>query len=139
MPRAVQIDATGLPDDVPMKLRTLARACFPDGSVSVAGLRLEARAGRLDIYKVAGVEMSTKAAIRQMVERCRVQSPPPASGSVQARATEPPSGASSTGEAARAQAALLAKLQRRRPALRPTSPRSASPRGSRNVVPIRPS
>ena len=68
-------------DDSPIRLDVAAALAFPDGTMKVAGLRREAARGRLAITRIAGKDYTTLAAIRDMIEKCRVQPKEPASGS----------------------------------------------------------
>src|SRR5687768_9607196 len=59
--------------DTPMRLAKAARLAFPDGSMTVAGLRKEAKRGRLIIERIAGRDYVTLQAIERMREKCRVE------------------------------------------------------------------
>ena len=56
-----------------LRLETAARAAFPDGSIKANGLRREAAAGHLVIYRIAGKDFTTLADIEGMKKQCRVQ------------------------------------------------------------------
>jgi hypothetical protein len=56
-----------------LRLETAARVAFPDGSVKASGLRTEAAAGHLTIYRIAGKDFTTLADIEGMKKQCRVQ------------------------------------------------------------------
>ena len=53
--------------DTPIRLATAVRIAFPDGGMTVSGLRSEARKGRLVISRVAGKDFVTLAAIDAML------------------------------------------------------------------------
>ena len=67
---------TGVPNTDPntmLRLETAARTAFPDGSIKASGLRREAAAGHLAIYRIAGKDFTTLADIEGMKKQCRVQ------------------------------------------------------------------
>lgn len=107
--------------DAPLRLRDAARIAFPPDQVTgrptmtESGLRREAAAGRLTIWRVAGKDFTSLAAIREMLEKCRVETQSPVSGSerscVQTRAASRPlSGSSATLDAGTKQLALAAAM-----------------------------
>lgn len=63
----------------PLRLDVAARIAFPDGSMTVKGLRKERDRERLTTEIIAGKEYTTLANIEQMRELCRVQAKAPAS------------------------------------------------------------
>lgn len=90
-------------DDEPM---TLAEACCIvfRGAIKPATLRAEAARGNLVIERIGRRDFVTRAAIREMRERCRVQQREPASGTTRSQV-------SGTSETAQQSAALVAALQ----------------------------
>jgi hypothetical protein len=61
-------------DDVPLPLAEAAARFFgPNSKFSAASLRCEARHGRLVIHRVAGKNCTTMRALREMMEKCRVE------------------------------------------------------------------
>lgn len=62
------------------RLEKIVAECFPDGSVTVAALRREIQKGRLDAWRLAGKDMTTKDAVARMLEKCRVKPARRASG-----------------------------------------------------------
>src|ERR1700730_2190809 len=104
--------------DTPLRLGIAAALAFPDGSVTAAGLRREARRGRLVIERVAGKDYTTLGNIERMREICRVQAKAPdstfgprdATPSATSPITQP--GSSEMVDATFSQAALQMKLQR---------------------------
>ena len=68
--------AATVPDNVdpnhPIMLEAAARLAFPDGSMTVSGLRNEIRKGNLRASKLAGRMYVTLNDIQQMRERCKV-------------------------------------------------------------------
>jgi hypothetical protein len=58
--------------DTPLRLTEAAKIAFPRGGMSAAGLRREAKRGRLVIARVAGKDFTTLNHIKQMVELCHV-------------------------------------------------------------------
>src|SRR5262245_55166930 len=57
--------------DTPLRLKTAVRLAFPDGGMSVSGLRREAAKGHLEIETIAGKQFTTLSAIQEMRKRCR--------------------------------------------------------------------
>ena len=60
--------------DTPIRLATAVRMAFPDGGMTVSGLRREAARGRLVIRRVAGKDFTTLREIQDMLDACVVQS-----------------------------------------------------------------
>src|SRR6266446_6029844 len=63
--------------DAPLRLSIAAKLAFPDGSMTVSGLRREAARGRLRIERIAGKDFTTLDEIKRMRELCRVQAKEP--------------------------------------------------------------
>ena len=59
-------------DDTPLRLAEAAKIAFPYGGMTAAGLRREAKRGRLVIERVAGKDFTTLGHIERMRELCRV-------------------------------------------------------------------
>jgi hypothetical protein len=57
--------------ETPLRLKTAVRLAFPDGGMSVSGLRREAAKGHLAIETIAGKQFTTLNAIREMRKQCR--------------------------------------------------------------------
>jgi hypothetical protein len=60
-------------DDDPITL-TAATKLWPEAKLTVSTLRAEANRGRLDIFRIGRRQYTTLQAMRDMVERCRVES-----------------------------------------------------------------
>lgn len=58
--------------DAPLRLSIAAKLAFPDGSMTISGLRREAARGRLRIERIAGKDFTTLDEIKRMRELCRV-------------------------------------------------------------------
>jgi hypothetical protein len=71
------VDVGNVPRDAPIRLSTAARLAFPDGAMTVSGLRREALRGRLVVERIAGKDFTTLANIDHMRELCRVQTREP--------------------------------------------------------------
>src|SRR3954465_10040925 len=87
--------------DAPLRLSVAAKVAFPDGSMSVSGLRREAARGRLVIERIAGKDFTTLANIERMRQLCRVPEKVPACGAAlpvaeTAASSRTPSGSSGT-------------------------------------------
>src|SRR5262245_13362585 len=57
--------------ETPLRLKTAVRLAFPDGGMTVSGLRREAAKGHLAIEKIAGKQFTTLNAIQEMLKQCR--------------------------------------------------------------------
>lgn len=99
----------------PLRLSTAASLAFPDGSMSVTGLRGEAAKGRLRIEKIAGRLFTTLEAIEEMRELCRVAPNPLASTSDIERVVRPSMSSSIVDLRSAQAAALIASERRKRP------------------------
>lgn len=66
------VELGDVPRDAPLRLSVAAKIAFPDGSMTVSGLRREAGRGRLRIERIAGKDFTTLSAIDEMRELCRV-------------------------------------------------------------------
>ena len=105
--------------DAPLRLSTAAALAFPDGTMTVSGLRREVIRGRLVVERIAGKDFTTLANIDRMRELCRVQVKEPGSiGAKHDTAAESsppkPSGSSKTAAAISPQDALRARLKESR-------------------------
>src|SRR5215469_17515724 len=78
--------------DTPLRLGVAAALAFPDGSMTVAGLRRESTRGRLIIERIAGKDYTTLASIDLMRQSCRVETGVHICGSVRSGATRQGSG-----------------------------------------------
>ncbi|VVT04746.1 hypothetical protein [Rhizobium sp. EC-SD404] len=58
---------------VPYRLADIVPIAFPNGGMTVNGLRNEVRKGRLDVYLIAGKHFTTLADIEEMKKRCVVR------------------------------------------------------------------
>ncbi len=105
-------------EDESMTLVEAVSVFFPHGPLTLSSFRTEIAAGRLEVARVAGKDLTTPRAIRKMVTPCRAVKPSrPASGT----APTPTPGSSSTGNGKSAQAAAAKTLTERRKRLKPTS------------------
>src|SRR5580698_2589610 len=107
--------------DAPLRLSVAAKLAFPDGSMTVSGLRREAARGRLHVERIAGKDYTTLEAIKRMRELCRLSAKE--LGSTNGRhdietenSSANPSGSSKMGLAISPQDALRARLKQSRPA-----------------------
>ncbi len=104
---------------VPLRLAVAAKVAFPDGSMTAAGLRNEAKKGRLIIERIANKDYTTLDAIARMRELYRVQAKVLGSTSEKPATKErklsaKPCGSSRTVTAISPQDALRARLKRSR-------------------------
>jgi hypothetical protein len=124
--------------DTMLRLKTAAALAFPDGSMSAAGLRREAEAGRLTIYRIANKHFTTLTDIQEMKDKCRVQAKGQGSISPRRKGTDDGSGSSGTVNKTSALDAFKATAQKLRKNLRPTSPASTTQKPhSATVTPIK--
>lgn len=61
-----------LSENTPLRLDAAVKAAFPNGGITVTGLRSEIAKGRLEVELIAGKLFTTLGAIARMRERCRV-------------------------------------------------------------------
>jgi hypothetical protein len=133
--------------DTPMPLEMAARAAFPDGAMTVSGLRNEIRKGNLEASKVAGRIWTTLNNIKRMMERCSIFGAGDGARERNSICANPNDraaqgdGSYSTPRQAddassKAQAHLSQIAQRLRKPSRPTLPKSTSPTSGK-VVPIK--
>ena len=59
-------------EETPLRLDAAVKAAFPNGGITVTGLRSEIAKGRLEVELIAGKLFTTLGAIARMRERCRV-------------------------------------------------------------------
>lgn len=71
-----QPDEDGPDPNAPMRLKDIIPIAFPCGGISPAGLRREAKRGRLKLMRIAGKDFTTLAAIEEMQRRCVVEPGP---------------------------------------------------------------
>jgi hypothetical protein len=105
----------------PVRLKTAAELAFPDGSMTVSGLRKEAKRGRLVIERIAGKDYTTLRNIELMRKLCRVDQKDPISGGERnvapaAKSSARGLGSSSTTGSNTPRDALLARLEKRKSA-----------------------
>lgn len=122
--------------DKPLRLAAAAAEAFPDGSMTVSGLRREIARGRLVIERVAGKDYTTLAEIDRMRELCRLTAKVRISGSGRSESTTlassgGPSGSFETATAEKALAALDTTLQALKARSKSISPRSTPMRRRR--------
>lgn len=104
--------------DTPLRLATAAKIAFPDGSLTVSGLRREIERGTLVIEIIAGKMYTTLHNIEEMRRLCRVQAKVPVSTSNPSVEPETevsgsdPAGSSATAQETSAQGALRRKLEK---------------------------
>lgn len=119
--KMLELASLKVPPAAPLRLGLAAAIGFPDGSMTVSGLRREAKRGNLTIEVIAGKQYVTLAAIEEMRLRCRAQSNRPDFGFVlreRGETEEPlaPSGSYLTAENTSPRDALLAKIEKRKSA-----------------------
>jgi hypothetical protein len=80
--------ATEITDDTPLRLKEAAEIAFPNGGMTVHGLRRENKRGRLDISRIANKDYTTLGNIRRMIELCHVKPNHQDSGNARSAATQ---------------------------------------------------
>src|SRR5690606_41950036 len=115
-------------EDEPMTLEEACRLVFR-GAIRPATLRAEAARGNLVLERIGRRDFVTRAALREMREKCRVQRREPASGSTRRPAT----GSSETDRSSVAQAAALRSAR----ALRENSANTSSKSTNRRPTVVR--
>ena len=106
----VDCDPQPFDSDAPLRLSVAAKLAFPDGSMTVSGLRREAARGRLRIERIANKDFVTLAEIKRMRELCRV---PPSEQGTEASPINTPVPAKTEADVS-AQDALRARLKQTR-------------------------
>src|SRR6516165_5367405 len=122
-------------DDEAMTLPEAVAVFYPDGPLTLSTLRTAARAGQLAVARVAGKNLTTPKAMRELVKPCRAKRDEsrshPDFGC--APMTEP--GSSSTGAGKSAQAAAKQRLKQLRTRSRPISAPGIN-QPSASVIPL---
>ena len=136
MRRPARVTQAEIDEGTPLRLSDAAALAFPQGGMTVCGLRREAARGRLAIMRVAGKDYTTLAAIKDMLEKCRVPPKAPDYGFAPpaeigpAPSSRAPAGSSSTAAGRSAQDAVREKLialKERSPTISPpNTPRSGA-------------
>lgn len=65
-------DLSNISPTSPLRLEVAARLAFPDGSITIRGLRRQIARGRLAYEVIAGKHYTTLADIDEMRKRCRI-------------------------------------------------------------------
>jgi hypothetical protein len=118
--------------DTPLRLSEALALAFPNGGMTVSGLRRERDKGRLLVERIAGREFTTLAAIQRMRELCRSEARDLDCGSSppDRNKTAAPSGLSETAKSSVALALARDKVEKLK-GLSPTTslqnPRSRAP------------
>jgi hypothetical protein len=128
-------------DTSPLRLGLAAAMAFPDGTMTAAGLRREAKRGNLAVTRIAGKDYTTLADIKEMMEKCRVQPKEHVSGSVppgvrRDASPMPRPGSSSMPGANTPLASALMAVERLKNRSLTTSPENTNQSGG-TVTPIR--
>ena len=70
------VEAIAVHRDAPLRLSRAVELAFPEGGMTVSGLRREIARGRLEVERIAGKDFVTLAGIDLMRSRCRVAASP---------------------------------------------------------------
>lgn len=119
--------------DEPVLLSRALGLFFPHGGMTISALRTEARKGRLDVMRIAGKDWTTARAIKEMMDRCRVERSPRALNSAPNQTAEG-SGSSETANCIDEQDALRIRLQTPNSRFANTSPTKRARPTHQNVV-----
>lgn len=98
-------DSIDWTDETPLRLKAAVEKAFPQGGITISGLRREGQRGRLVIEQIAGKDFTTLRAIADLRKLCRVRRPSPRSANPNAL------GLCETDLARRSLDAALAKLR----------------------------
>jgi hypothetical protein len=124
-----------------LRLAVAVELAFPGAGMKVSALRREAARGHLAIYRIAGKDFTTLAAIEKMRTLCLVQAKEPTSGSEKQDQTNPDAlakpqdGSSKTADANLALAAARESVKKLKEGLAPTSPQNTRRRGGNVISP----
>ncbi len=80
------VEAIAVHRDAPLRLSRAVELAFPEGGMTVSGLRREITRGRLEVERIAGKDFVTLAGIDLMRERCRVVAVPQAPAAIASQA-----------------------------------------------------
>ncbi|MEJ2229215.1 MAG: hypothetical protein P8Y67_13520 [Alphaproteobacteria bacterium] len=111
------------------RLAEAIKKFFPNGGITKSSLRNEARAGRLEIIRIANKDFVTEEAIRAMLEKCVWQEKSNHHGSIcatEVKKAEHQPGSSVMERGLLAQAALLRTLQEPNAPSKTTLPKNSS-------------
>jgi hypothetical protein len=128
--------------DTPLRLETAVELAFPDGGMTVSGLRREAEKHRLVIETIAGKQFVTLNEIKAMREKCRDNQKAQGFGSSRSGEKMESSasgqhGSSGTERIRSAQAALEETARRLNERSAGTSPKNTSPQNNATVTRLR--
>src|SRR6266852_5979434 len=73
MTRHPSTELADIAPNTPIRLKRAATLAFPDGSMTISGLRKEIKRGTLEFERIAGKDYTTLANIERMRELCRVE------------------------------------------------------------------
>ena len=121
-------DPATIDRNAPLRLARAVQLAYPEGGMTVSGLRREIARGRLEVERTAGKDFVTLASIERMREQCRVQSSPRDSGSARPVMAARPSTSSSMVDLSVARASALKIAQKLRKPLQGTSATSTTQR-----------
>jgi hypothetical protein len=134
---------TAIGVDVPLRLAQAARIAFPQGGMTVSGLRREAARNRLVIELIAGKQFTTLRHIEHMRLLCRANPKEQGSGLSQksvtatARSSVAPLGASETDRAKSARDALELTARGLKKPSASTSQQNTKSHASAAVIPLK--
>jgi hypothetical protein len=134
-PQQKEIDLSAIGPNTPLRLSVAARLAYPDGSMTVSGLRVMIARGLLESELTANKVYVTLGDIEQMRAQCRENRKGRVSTSGNAEG-EDRSGSSSTDQSKSALAAAQAIGAELRKPSPPTSAKSTSPTGE-TVIQLR--
>src|SRR5947207_5267283 len=125
--------------DTPLRLSEALKLAFPNGGMTVSGLRRERDRGRLAVERIAGKEFTTLADIERMRALCRSEAKARDCGSSPAdpSATSAPCGSSATEDANTALALARAKLSKLKERSPTASSQTQASRERATVIPLK--
>jgi hypothetical protein len=137
------IDMALIGPDTPLRLETAVQLAFPDGGMTVAGLRSEAKKDHLVIETIANKQFTTLNNIREMRNKCRGNQKAQGSGLNQserktAGSASGRSGLSVTERARSARAALEETARALSERSENTSPQNTNPQNGATATPLKP-
>jgi hypothetical protein len=123
------VSASEVSETTPLRLKDAVRLGFPQGGMTVSGLRREEKKGNITFEVIAGKQFTTLGDIKEMRKRCREERKAPVSISASSVGGVMPYGSSSTEKTKSALASAQMIAERLKKPSPTTSPESTNRTG----------